>query len=98
MPSKNKATNRADVAKHRARRKERTAAIIAELLQYVKREPINDDFGKLKGYAYRVQVPEEFYQRFEELAQDHNRTVKQLLDETMVVYLEEVQRMKDERN
>ena len=96
--AKDPVKNRADVARHRARRKERTSAIFMELCQYVKPEPIHDDDGKLNGYAYRVQVPEDFYQRFEELAQEHGRTAKQLLDETMVVYFEEKQRLKDEQN
>ena len=90
--------NRANQTRHRARRKERTNAIFMELCQYVKREPIHDDDGKFAGYAYRVRVPEDFYQRFEEMAQEHGRTAQQLIDETMTVYLEEVQRLKDERN
>ena len=93
--------NRANVARHKQRkqeRQERTIAIMGELCQYVKREPIHDDDGKLAGYAYRVRVPEEFYQRFEELAQEHGRTAQQLIDESMVVYLDELRRLKDEQN
>ena len=90
--------NRANTARTRQRQKKRTMAILDEFCDYVKREPIHDDAGKLAGYAYRVVVPEEFYQRFEQLAQEHGKTFKQLLDETMKVYLEELQRLKDERN
>ena len=82
----------------RARRKEQTNKILMEFCQYVKREPINNDFGQLAGYAYHVRVPEDFKQRFEELAMEQGRMMQQLLDETMRVYLEELQRLKDERN
>ena len=83
---------------HEAWKKERTMTIMEELCQYVKREPIHDDGGKFAGYAYRVRVPEDFYQRFEELAHEYGMTIQQLTDEAMTVYLQEVQRLKDERN
>ena len=69
-----------------------------EFCQYVKREALHDDFGRLKGYAYRVQVPEDYLKRFEELAAEHGKTVKQLMDECMEVYFQESRRLKDERN
>ena len=89
--------NRANVARHKQRRKERARSILMEFTNYLEREPIHDD-GKLAGYAYRVLVPEEFYQRFEELAREHGMTAKQLLDEAMAIYLDEVRRLKDEQN
>ena len=90
--------NRANARNHYYRRKERTKTILWEFCQYVKREPLNDDFGRLAGYAYKVLVPEEYYKRFEELALEHGRTTQQLLDDCMRVYFEELQRLKDEQN
>ena len=96
--TREKALNRARVARHTQRRRERTIAIMDELYGYVEREKLKTDDGKLAGYAYRVRVPEDFYQRFEELAREHGRTAKELLDDTMAVYLDEVRRLKDEQN
>ena len=90
--------NRANTARTRMRRKARALTIITELCKYVHPEPIEDDYGQVKGYAYRVRVPDEFYQRFEEIAREHGRTAQQLCDETMKVYLEEVARLGHERN
>ena len=88
MPSKNKETNRRDVARHRARRQERKEAILSELVGFASREPIRDDFGQVDGYSYHFRVPEDFYHRFEEIAQLYDRSVEQLMHETMAVYLE----------
>ena len=96
--TREKALNRARVARHTQRRRERTMAILEELCGYVKRKELNTDDGKFAGYAYKVLVPEDFYQRFEELAREHGRTAKELLDDTMAVYLDEVRRLKDEQN
>ena len=90
--------NRAHQAAHRQRakeRRERTIDIMGEFTQYVKRDPSQDAAGQ---FAYRVQVPEAFYQRFEELAQEHGMTAQELLDDSMMTYLLEVQRLKDEQN
>ena len=85
--AKKAATNRRMQARWRARQKARVTAILAELCWYVKREPLIDEWGKLKGCTLSVVVPENFTQRLKELTQEHNRTVEQLLDDTMVVYL-----------
>ena len=91
-------TNTERQATWRKRKRERTKTILWEFCQYVKRERINDDFGRLAGYAYRVRVPEEYYKRFEELAAENGKTVKGLMNECMRVYFEELQRLKDEQN
>ena len=94
--AKDSVKNRRDVAKHRQRRKERTLAIIKELFQFVKRDPLSDDAGK--GYAYSLKVPTEFWERFEAMAAEYNLTGQQLADEAMRIFLEERQRLHDERN
>ena len=93
--------NRANVAKHTKKVKERrvrTIDIMEEFLKYVKREPIQDAAGQLVGYACRVEGPEDFHQRWEAFAADHGMTAQELLDDSMVIYFEEVRRLKDERN
>ena len=94
--AKDSVKNRRDVARHRQRRKERTLAIIKELLQFVKRDPLSDDPGK--GYAYSLKVPTAFWERFEEMAAEYNWTGQQLADEAMAVFLAEKTRMHDEQN
>ena len=98
MANKSNAANRADVARHRERRKERIAAIFADVLRYMKRKPVTDDFGRMKGYYVTFDFPDDAYDRFEKLAQEHGRTAKQLMHETMTIYFEEAQRLKDEQN
>ena len=98
MPSKNKATNRRDVAKHRAKRQERIKVIVDDVLRYMKHTPVKDDFGEVKGYAITFEFPDEARARFDALAEEHNRTPKQLMEEYMAVYFQEAQRMRDERN
>ena len=90
--------NRANTARTRQRRKERVAAIMSDVIRYMKRTPINDDFGNMKGYAITFEFPDDAYDRFEKLAQEHGRTAQQLMHETMTVYFEELQRLKDEQN
>ena len=98
MANKSKAANRADVARHRARRKERIAAIFSDVLRYMKREKVTDDFGKMKGYYVTFDFPDDAYDRFEKLAQEHGRTAKQLMHEALTIYFEEAQRLKGEQN
>ena len=90
--------NRANTARTRQRRKERVAAIFSDVLRYMKRTPVLDDFGKMKGYMITFDFPDDAYDRFEKLAQEHNRTAKQLMHETLEIYFQEAQRMKDEQN
>ena len=94
MANKSKAANRADVARHRARRKERVAAICSDVVRYMKREKVTDDFGKTKGYNVTFDFPDDAYDRFEKLAQEHGMTAKQLLHEATTIYFEEAQRLK----
>ena len=99
--TREKALNRARVAKHTKRAKERrvqTIDIMGEFLKYVKREPIQDAAGQLVGYACRVEGPEDFHQRWEAFAADHGMTAQELLDDSMVIYFEEKRRLRDERN
>ena len=98
MANKSKAANRADVARHRARRKERVAAVISDVLRYMKREKVFDDHGKLRGYNVTLNFPDDAIDRFEKLAQEHGRTPQQLMDEAVTIYFEEAQRLKDEQN
>ena len=90
--------NRANQTRHRARRKERIKAIMLDVLRYMKHTPIMDDSGKMNGYAITFEFPDDAYDRFEKLAQEHGRTAKQLMDETMEIYFQESQRLRDERN
>ena len=92
------AQNRARVQKHRRRKQERASLIIKEVLQCVEPKSLYDADGRLVGKQMSFKVPAEVYDRFERLAIDHGRTVKQLMDEVMVVYGQEQQRMKDEQN
>ena len=96
--AKDPVKNRADVARHRLRKHERVQAIMGDVLHYMRREPIKDDFGNMKGYAVTFNFPDDAYDRFEALAQEHNRTARQLMHETIAVYFEELQRLKDEQN
>lgn len=98
MPSKNKATNRRDVAKHRAKRQERIKGITFDVLKYMKHTPVKDDFGEVKSYDITFEFPAEARARFDALAAEHNRTPRQLMEEYMAIYFQEVQRLKDERN
>ena len=84
--AREKALNRARVAKHTQRRNERVQAIMGDVLRYMRREPIKDDFGNMKGYAVTFNFPDDAYDRFEALAQEHNRTAKQLMHETMEIF------------
>ena len=90
--------NRANVARHAQRKRERTDAIIGDVLRYMKKEAIKDDFGNMKGYAITFDFPDDAYDRFAKLAQEHGRTAQQLMHETLAIYFEELQRLKDERN
>ena len=99
--AKEKAQNRARQARHRQRgkeRRERTLDMIGELVKHVRRYPINTDDGEFIGNAYRVEGDEGFEERFEAFAQEHGRSTQEMLDEVMVVYFEELQRLKDEQN
>ena len=90
--------NRANVARHTQRRRERIQAIMGDVLHYMRRKPIKDDEGNMKGYAVTFDFPGDAYDRFEALALEHNRTAKQLMDETMEIYFQEAQRLKGEQN
>ena len=96
--AKEKALNRARVARYAQRKHERVQAIMGDVLRYMKRKPITDDFGNMKGYVVTFDFPDDAYDRFEKLAQEHNRTAQQLMHETLAIYFEELQRLKDERN
>ena len=90
--------NRANQTRHRERRRERVNAIMTDVLKYMRRETVLDDFGNMKGYSVTFEAPDDFYDRFEALAREHGRTAKQLMDETMAVYFQEAQRLHDEKN
>ena len=96
--TREKALNRARVARHTQRRRERVAAIFSDVLRYMKRKPVTDDFGRMKGYFLTFDFPDDAYDRFEKLAQEHGRTAKQLMHEALTIYFEEAQRLKDEQN
>ena len=98
MAKISKATNRATVARSRAKRKERIKVIVFDVLRYMKHTPIKDDFDEVRGYAITFEFPAEARARFDALAAEHNRTPKQLMEEYMAIYFQEVQRLKDERN
>ena len=102
MPNKDKdiaaKQNRKSQATWRARakdRRQRVLGVMGEFTQYVTRDPSQDDTGQC---AYHVRMPDAVYRRFEELAREHGRTAKQLLDESMVIYFEELRRLKDEQS
>ena len=90
--------NRANARNHYYRRQERIKTIVYDVLKYMKHTPVKDDFGEVKGYAITFEFPAEARARFDALAAEHNRTPKQLMEEYMAVYFQEVQRLKDERN
>ena len=90
--------NRANTARTRQRRQERRAAVIADVLRYMKREKVTDDFGRMKGYYVTFDFPDDAYDRFEKLAQEHGKTAKQLMHLALTIYFEEAQRLKDEQN
>ena len=90
--------NRANARNHYYRRQERIKVIVSDVLKYMKHTPLKDDFGEVKGYAITFDFPAEALARFNALAQEHNRTPKQLMEEYMAIYFQEVQRLKDERN
>ena len=96
--TREKALNRARVARHTQRRRERVAAVISDVLRYMKREKVLDDFGNMKGYYVTFDFPDDAADRFEKLAQEHGRTAQQLMDEAVTIYFEEAQRLKDEQN
>ena len=98
MAKISKATNRATVARSRAKREERVQGVMNEVIDYMVRTKIMDDFGKVKGYRITFEFPDEAYDRFEALAKEHGKTAKQLMEECMAVYFEEERRLKDERN
>ena len=95
---RSKANNRATVARSRAKRQERVQGVMNEVIDYMKRKPLTDDFGRVKGYAITFEFPDEAYDRFESLAKEYGRSAKQLMHEVMAVYFEESRRLKDERN
>ena len=90
--------NRANVARHRRRRRERVNAAMAEVVGYVQRTPVEDDDGQQVGYMIRLELPPDALERFEALALEHGRTLDQLMREIVEVYGEEIQRLRDERN
>ena len=90
--------NRANVARHAQRRQDRKAAVIADVLGYMRREKVYDDHGKLRGYKVTFNFPDDAIDRFEKLAREHNRTPRQLMDLALTIYFEEAQRLKDEQN
>ena len=92
------AKNRANTARTRQRRQERIKVIVFDVLRYMKHTPVKDDFGEVKGYAITFDFPDDARARFDALAEEHNRTPKQLMEEYMAIYFQEVQRLKDERN
>ena len=96
--TREKALNRARVAAHAQRRQERKAAVIADVLRYMKRKRVNDDFGNIKGYYVTFDFPDDAIDRFEKLAREHNRTPQQLMHLALTIYFEEAQRLKDEQN
>ena len=72
--------------------------MIGELVKKVRRYPINTDDGEFLGYAYRVEGDKDFEDRFAAWAEEHGRTSREMLDEAMAFYFEEVQKMQDELN
>ncbi len=99
--AREKALNRARVAKHTRRKKERqerTHSMLGELVKKVERHPIITDDGEFIGYAYKVKADKDFEDRFAVWAAEHGRTGRQMLDEWMAVYLDEAQKMQDELN
>ena len=95
---RSKANNRATAARSRAKRQERVLSVMNEVIDYMVRTPIMDDFGKVKGYAITFEFPDDAYDRFEALALEHGKSSRQLMDECVAVYFEESRRMQDERN
>ena len=96
--AREKALNRARVAKHTLRKHQRVQAIMDDVFHYMKRTPVKDDAGNMKGYIVTFDFPDDAYDRFEALAQEHGRTAQQLMHETMEIYFQEAQRLKDEQN
>ena len=96
--TREKALNRARVARHTQRRRDRVAAMSADVIRYMKREKVTDENGKIKGYYVTFDFPDDAYDRFEKLAKEHGRTAKQLMHEAVTIFFEEAQRLKDEQN
>ena len=90
--------NRANTARSRASRQERIKAVMADFHRYMKYTPLMDASGETKGYAVSFEFPPEAQVRWEALAKEHNRTPKQMLDEAMEIFVQESQRLRDERN
>ena len=98
MPPRDPIKNRAYVKAHSQRKRERVKVIVFDVLRYMKHTPVKDDSGEVKGYDITFEFPAEARARFDALAAEHNRTPKQLMEEYMAIYFQEVQRLKDERN
>ena len=96
--AKDPVKNRAAVARSAQRKRERLQAITSDVLHYMRREPIKDDAGNMKGYAVTFDFPDDAFDRFAQLAQEHNRTPQQLMSEFMEVYWQEAGRGRNERN
>ena len=95
------AKNRANVARHAKRERDRRTAIIRELLEHCKMEVLPDGQGGLSGYRMTFELPQDTTDRVEQLAQEHGRTAQQLMEEAMVVYGQRLlaeQRRRDARN
>ena len=90
--------NRANARNHYYRRQERIKVIVFDVLRYMKHTPVKDDFGEVKGYSITFDFPDEALARFNALAAEHHRAPRQLMEEYMAIYFQEVQRLKDERN
>ena len=89
--TREKALNRARVARYRQRKKERRERILSmmqEFSQHVRREKINTDEGQFGGYSYRVFLPQAFYERFEVFRQENGLTGEKFWDEVMVICAE----------
>ena len=89
--AREKALNRARVAKHAHRKRERRERILSmmqEFSQHVRREKINTDEGQFGGYSYRVFLPQDFYERFKVFRQENGLTGEKFWDEVLVICAE----------
>ena len=88
--------NRANVARHRQHKKERMEVIVRELFQYVKKTRLTDSSGRMMGYKMEFKLPEESYERLEQLAIDCGQTIQEWMDVLMEDYNLEVRRLERE--
>ena len=79
-------------------RRGRTLDMLQELVGKVKSYPVDNGDGATGYTAYLVEGDQDFQDRFAAWAKEHGRTPREMLDEAMAIYLEEVQRLRDEQN